>query len=357
MNVLSQVRPPPPLHDLLGVSFEFNTKITALAWDRAFACFGLGDGSVAILRASWEGAPQLRPRSGGGIEIAAGTAPPPPPAIFPLHKNEVLAMAADPLGGVITGAADGKFRRLADGEISTLDEKPRRNIRAVAAGRGGRRAFAAGRSVEILGPDAKRLTMPAPVTSIAYDPSGLHLAVGYAGGVSMAACGIRRNAHFDGGNFSALAWDKDGARLAAADADGRLVLRNRAADEWEVVDGVAGTPTAIMFAADGMLIVAGNDFVQAIGAPGAAHIGRARHGAAPIACHPRLGIVACTGRDGAILLCRPGTADVMTIRDPGAAPVCLAFAPDGSALAFAAEDGEAGTVLLPDLLFRIGETR
>jgi hypothetical protein len=357
MNVLSQVRPPPPLHDLLGVSFEFNTKITALAWDRAFAFFGLADGSVAILRASWEGAPELRPRSGGGIEIAAGTAPPPPPAIFPIHKGEVLAMAADPLGGVITGAEDGSLRRLHDGEISTLDEKPRRKIRAVAAGRGGRRAFAAGRNVEMLGPDARRLTMPGPVTALAYDPAGLHLAVGYEGGVSMEACGIRRNPKFEGGNFCRLAWDQDGARLAAADADGRLLVRDRQADDWELLEGVAGAPRAVAFAADGTLIAAGSDFVQAVGGQGAAHVGRARHGAAPIACHPRLGLVACAGRDGAILLCRPGTADVMTIRDPGAAPIFLAFAPDGNALAFAAADGEAGTVILPDLLFRIGDAR
>jgi len=357
MNVLSQVRPPPPLHDLLGVSFEFNTKITALAWDRAFAFFGLADGSVAILRASWEGAPQLRPRSGGGIEIAAGTAPPPPPAIFPVHKGEVLTMAADPLGGMVTGAEDGKLQRLYDGEISTLDEKPRRKIRAVAAGRGGRRAFAAGRNVEMLGPDAKRLTMPGPVSALAYDPAGLHLAVGYEGGVSLEACGIRRNPKFEGGNFRDLAWDAEGARLAAVDEDGRLVLRNRSADDWQVLDGIAGKPLAIAFAADGTLIVAGSDFVQAIGPDGAQPVGRARHGAAPIACHPRLGLVACAGRDGAILLCRPGTADVMTIRDPGAAPAFLAFAPDGNALAFAAVDGEAGTVILPDLLFRIGDAK
>jgi hypothetical protein len=357
MNVLSQVRPPPPLHDLLGVSFEFNTKITALAWDRAFAFFGLADGSVAILRASWEGAPQLRPRSGGGIEISAGTAPPPPPAIFPVHKGEVLTMAADPLGGVVTGAEDGKLQRLYDGEISTLDEKPRRKIRAVAAGRGGRRAFAAGRNVEMLGPDAKRLTMPGPVSALAYDPAGLHLAVGYEGGVSLEACGIRRNPKFEGGNFRVLAWDAEGARLAAVDEDGRLVLRNRSADDWQVLDGIAGKPLAIAFAADGTLIVAGSDFVQAIGPDGAQPVGRARHGAAPIACHPRLGLVACAGRDGAILLCRPGTADVMTIRDPGAAPAFLAFAPDGNALAFAAVDGEAGTVILPDLLFRIGDAK
>jgi len=78
---------------------------------------------------------------------------------------------------------------------------------------------------------------------------------------------------------------------------------------------------------------------------------------APVACHPRFGLVACADNTGGILLCRPGLRDPIVIREPGAAPLALAFAPDGEALAFGAEDGEAGTVLLPDSLFRRGETQ
>jgi hypothetical protein len=78
---------------------------------------------------------------------------------------------------------------------------------------------------------------------------------------------------------------------------------------------------------------------------------------APIACHPRLKLVACAGPGGAIFLVRPGTPGAMTIRDEGAAPVFLAFSPDGEALAFAAADGEAGTVILPGLLFRNGDSK
>jgi hypothetical protein len=352
MNVLSQVRPPPPLHDLLGVSFEFNTSITALAWDRAFACFGLADGSVAILRANWEGAPSVKARAGGGAEIAAGTAPPPPPAIFPLHKGGVLALAADPLGGVISGGADGKVQRLHDGDIAALAEKPRREIRAVAAGRGGRRAYANGRHVDMLGPDARRLTMPGVVTALAYDPAGLHLAVGYEGGVSLEACGIRRNPKWEAeGAFLHLAWDNNGETFAAASAGGDVVLRERSAADWTIAGGQA---TALGFAADGMLVTAGTDFVHGVGPNGTQSV---KNAFAPIACHPRLKLVACAGPGGAIFLVRPGTPGAMTIRDEGAAPVFLAFSPDGEALAFAAADGEAGTVILPGLLFRNGDSK
>jgi hypothetical protein len=354
VNVLSPSRTAPPLHDLLGVSFVFNSAVTALAWDRDFACFGLADGAVAILRAHWQGAPELGARP-GGVHIIAATAPPPPPAIFALHRGAVLALAGDPLGGLLSGGADGRIQRLIDGEIQPLEKRPRRRIVAVAAGRGGRRAFAAGRQVDSLGPDARRLTLPAAVTALAYDPSGLHLAVGYQGGVSLEACGIRHAPRLAfGGTHIILAWNKDGSSIAASSPEAGISLRDRAAPAWTQLDGLRGAPRAIAFAADGTLIVAGQDFVQTC-RPGetAQDLGGAR---APTACHPHLDIIACADATGRILLRRIGMQDAICIRDPGAAPTFLAFAPDGQALAFAAADGEAGTVSLPDLLFRTGAT-
>lgn len=354
MNVLAAPRAAPPLHDLLGASFVFNASINALAWDRDFACFALSNGAVAILRARWDGAPQLEHRPGGGIQLATGIKPPPPPAIFALHKGAVLAIAADQLGGIISGGADGAFMRLLDGEITKLDEKPRREIHAVAAGRGARRAFAVSRQVERLGPDGGRLTLPAAVTALAYDPSGLHLAIGYEGGVTLEAAGIRRNARLERpGAHDLLAWHPNGTSLAAASADG-VVLRSRAADDWQSLDGLHGAPTSIAFAADGTLVIAGAGFVQTwppcetlrdLAVPSAT---------APIACHPRLALIACADAEGAIHLCRPRFGDAILVREPGTAITALAFAPDGEALAFAATDGEAGTVILPDLLFRFG---
>lgn len=346
MNVLTPARAAPPLLDLLGASFVFNSAITALAWDRDFACFGLADGAVAILRGRWEGAPALGPRPGGGVHILAGTAPPPPPAIFPLHKGGVLALARDPLGGIVSGGATEGFRRLIDGEVQTLEARPRRRIPAVAAGRGGRRAFAVGRQAEALGPDARRLSLPGAVTALAYDPSGLHLAVGYEGGVSLEAAGIRQAPRLENpGAHRLLAWSPAGNMFAAAGA--RVVMRNRSAAGWSFAPDLPGPPTALAFAADGTLVIAGADYVQTLGAaePGLR---------APLACHPRLNLIAAADEHGRILLRRLGAKDSMILREEGAAPKFLAFSPDGEALAFAAEDGEAGTLSLPDLLFRTG---
>lgn len=347
---------PPPLHDLLGASFVFNTKINALVWDGDVACFALADGAVVRLVSVWPGAPRLAPRPGGGIEIVAAAAPPPPPVIVGVHRGPALALAADPLGGAVSGGADGRFLRLAEDGLTELAARARRRIGAVAAGRGGRRAFAAGRQVDQLGPEQRRLTMAGPVASLCYDPSGLHLAIGYRGGVSLEACAVRQAPKFEAaGVFSLIVWDGEGERVAAALPETGVVVRARGEAAWRVID-LPLQATSLGFTSEGVLVIGGDrgvwlwDAAQgarcfAIGFDGRQAVG-------PVACHPRLGLIACADRAGGIVLGRPGLRDVMQIRDAGSAPVVLRFAAHGAALAFATADGEAGTVRLPDLLFR-----
>jgi hypothetical protein len=354
MNVMAAARVAPPLHDLLGASFQFNSTVTALAWDGGIACFGLGDGAVAMLPCRWDGAPRLEPRAGGGSVIVAGEKPPPPPAIVPAHAGGVLALARDKLGGVLSGGADGKALRIADGKPEMFGDKPRRRVEAVAAGRGGRRAFAAGRQVDRSGPDAGRLNLPGAVTALAFDPSGLHLAVGYVGGVSLEACGIRRAPRWEAaGAFTLLAWRHDGGMIAAA-SGAPVALRDRDDVDWQVINDLPGPAQTIGFTALGALVIAGADFARLWRDGEASGLGMA---VAPVACHPRLNLVACAARDGGIFICQPGTPGALAVREAGAAPTHLAFAPDGEALAFAAADGELGTVMLPDTLFRFGEIK
>jgi len=352
VTVLSATRPP-PLHDLLGASFVFNARTLCLAWDRAFAGFGLANGALAMLRAHWQGGPVLQMRPGGGVQIVPGEAPPPPPAIFALHKGALLALAGERTGGFITGGADGAVMRLLDGEASTLETRPRRPIVAVAAGRGGRRAFAAGRSVTRLGPEAGRTVLSAAVTSLAYDPSGLHLAIGYEGGVSLEACSVRHAPrHEVAGAITQLAWDASGTRLAAAGPLAGVVVYDRRTAAWQPVQALRGAPEVVQFTARGDLVIGGAGFVQALRGDVLASLGEAL--TAPLACHPRLDVIAVSTTTGEILLRHLDVADAMPLREAGAAPRLLDFAPDGEALAFAAADGEAGIADLPGLLFREG---
>jgi len=355
MNVIAAARPAPPLHDLLGASFVFNSPVASLAWDGGIACFGLANGTIALLPSRWDGAPRLEPRPGGGTLIIAGEKPPPPPVLIPAHQGAVLALAGDPLGGVISGGADGAVLRIADGVKHNLAQRDRRLIAAVAAGRGGRRAFAAGRQVDRLGPDAARLNLPAAVTALAYDPSGLHLAAGWDGGVTLEAAGIRDAPRFVGaGAFTQLAWRPDGEGFAAS--NGTLIaIRHRGQKTWCTLADFPGRITAIAFAPDGGIAAAGADFavLRRDNAPPTA----LPRGIAPIACHPRLNLAACADRDGGILIVPLAGGGALTVRDEGAPVTHLAFTPDGQALAFAAADGEAGTVMLPDILFRFGDQK
>lgn len=360
MNMLAPPLQAPPLHDLLGASFVFNSAVQAMAWNRDFATFGLADGAVVMLRAHWENAPSLKHRPGGGIEITPGTAPPPPPAIFKAHKGGVTALAGIPVGGILSGGADGVVNRLLDGDVTIIDTRPRRRIAAVAAGRGGRRAFAAGRNVEITGAEAMRLAMPGKVTALAYDASGLFLAIGYDGGVSLEACGIREVPRLvSGGPQNLIAWRPDGGAVAVAGDNNSIALRDRASPDWQHITGLPGPVIALAFTAGDNLVIAGIDYIQSwhgdSGITPFCHA-KGRNGIGPITCHPRRNLVAYATAEGAILLSPPGMLAAMEIREPGAKIMFLQFSPDGQALAFATDDGEAGTVMLPDILFRAGET-
>lgn len=355
---IAAARTAPPLHDLLGVSFVFNAAINALAWDGDLACFGLADGAVVMMAAHWPGAPHLAPRPGGGLAIVPSAAPPPPPMITGAHRGPVLALAPDPVGGVVSGGADGKCLRLAGGEITLLAERVRRRIGVVAAGRGGRRAFAAGRQVDRVGPDRKRLALPGPVTALAFDPSGLHLAVGYEGGVSLEACAIRVAPRRElSGACRLLCWSHDGSMVAAA-AGPVVAVRRRTEEVWIMLKG-DDRVEALAFSACGALVMASSAGLHIWRAGEDPHpVPAGRHAEecrAPIACHPRIPLVACADRAGRIVLRHPRLGDTIVVREAGAAPVALGFAPDGEALAFAASDGEAGTVILPAALFRTGE--
>ena len=355
----------PPLLDLLGTSFEFNTDIEALAWHGDAPCLGFANGTVALIASNWPGGPSVVPRRGGGVAITAGDAPPPPPRIHAAHEGAVIAMAAESTGSVISGGADGRLMHIADDRLEPLAERPRRRIALVAAGRPGHRAFACGRQVHLLGTDTRRVDASGPVRALAYDGSGLHLAIAEESRVLHLTSGARRVRTLDDSigcatGPGALAWSPSGDAIAfrdpaggvhVSDPGGRRALRH-VPDER----GAA----SISFTADGILAVAAGDSVRFWRLTGdeIAAAGEADAGAqiVALAAHPRLPVLAAGMDDGAIRVLHPLMPGSLAIRDDGAGIVHLAFSGDGTALAFADAAREAGALGLPDALFRTGVT-
>jgi hypothetical protein len=131
-------------------------------------------------------------------------------------------------------------------------------------------------------------------------------------------------------------------------------------NEWQHITNLPGPVTALGYTVNQTLVLSGADFSTTWHAQFGTKplcVSPTRIGIGPVACHPRRNLVAYATLQGGIFIGPPGSVDAMEIRDAGVPITLLAFSPDGEALAFAADDGEAGTVMLPDILFRAGETR
>jgi hypothetical protein len=348
----------PPLLDLLGASFVFNIAVQALAWDGTDACCGLANGTIAILRTSWSGAPGIVPRENGGIQIKAADIPPPPPHIIQAHRAPIVALAPAAMGGILTAGADGKLLRLVDGQISEIASHPRKAISHVAAGRGMACAMAAGRQVDIIGADARRVVIGAKIHALAFDPAGFNLAIGHEEGVTLVTAGVSRTRLYETtGMVGRPTWSADGTSLAWITKQGAIALVRPSQESSPTLLRTEESAAVMAFTADGHLVavtgktllgwLAGRDQppVKLTARPGAI---------TNLASHPSQPIIAIGDESGEISLCQPGVPGRLVIRDQGSPILHLAYAPAGEALAFAAADHEAGFVALPDLLFRTG---
>jgi hypothetical protein len=324
-----------PLVEILGARWQLGAAVLGTAWDGATAGFALADGTLAIVPASWDGGPVLRPRAEGGMEVVPARQSPPPAMRAGLHTRPAAAMVADGAGGWLSGGADGRLVRCDRQGAVTLLADLGAPISAVAAS-GTRRAAATGARLHLL--DVSGLDLPAPITALAFDPTGRVL-----------ACD---------GTPIALAWHPDGRTVAAA-------LQQNAWAAWRIADGAVGAreacpnpPGAVRFSADGQYLATSNT--------GAILCWRFDPDPEPVVCgiasrvpagavawHPRLAVLAAGYANGAVTLCQPGSADVLFVREAnGDAIDKLAWSEDGGALSLGSRAGEIGVVALPDQIFR-----
>jgi WD40 repeat protein len=357
-----QLDAPRPLMDLLGARWMVGARASTVAWDAGgqLAAFGLSDGTLAVARLAWDGGPTVRPREGGGVELVPPGAPPPPVARIPVHDGACLALAADPDGGFLSGGSDGQLARVQpDGTIDTLARFGALPAAPLAAGRGGWRVCAAGSVLLRLGVGSRSIDLPDAIMALAVAPDGSRVAAGHARGISLWAGGDRpRSFTLAGGGVHAdLAWSPGADRIASSTLEGDVFL-------WEARNGTMRQIDQGRFARRSLAFVAGGAWLVTSGGGAVACWSLQTFELAPcgigskgmvlqVACHPTRSLIAAGYANGAIVICRPGSRDVVFARGAGGGAIdVLAWSPDGGALAFAANGGEIGLVTLPGRMFR-----
>jgi WD40 repeat protein len=353
-----------PLLDALGASWDFGAPVVAMDWDAAGGAvgFALGDGQLAIADVAWPHGPQVERQPGGGVSMRAAQAPASRPQRVACHAGTCLSIAADPRGGFLTGGDDGQVVYASGvGAPVALAHSPGTWVDALACNRAGVRAHGGGRRVERT--DRARhdsIELPAPVTALAFSPDGHGLAIAHSGGVTLwPAAGATSHLGWRG-YHRALAWSPDGRYLVTA-------MQENALHGWRVADGgdmemggYPGQPLSLSFAHDGRYLATSGStrpVCWRFDPPGAAgqpfECGLAsKTPVSCVSCHPQQSLIAAGYHNGAVLLCQPGSDQVLFIKGSGGAAVnALAWSGDGRHLAFGTQGGGLGWLGLPAALF------
>jgi len=348
--------PQPPLADLLGARWTLGSAVTAVAWSGECAAFALADGTVALATVPWAGAPSLRPRKEGGVEVVPARGPPPPLARASVSRGPCLALASA-ADGFLTGGADGRLRRLAlDGTAEKVAQLGAAVDAVVATGPGWA-CISDGRVHE--GPAAREHDLPR-ASGLAWNGAA-GLAVSHAGGVAL--CRGEQVEQLPGAapGTAVIAFSPDG-RWLAGPALWKFTPRGTP-EQLVTLPGAPASPAALAFCADGSLLgLGGADGVRlwhlsdtAAPAPGAWQGGG--RAATALAFHPRRPLIVAAYGNGAVVLGPASGRDMLLLRGAAEGISALAFEASGAWLAIGTADGGCEIIALPDLLFRGGEAQ
>ncbi len=353
---MSAIRPglPDPLVNLLGARWAMGVPVLGVAWVGVTAGFALADGTLAVAQAQWEGAASLQPREEGGVQLVPATATPPPVMRAGVHTGPCLTVAAGD-GVFITGGIDGKLVRTGpDGTTETLAGDTGDGVRCVVASNDVV-VYAIGTKVHRLGFGA--VDLPGPATALSFNPAGT-VAIAHPGGVTMwSATGNTRLLPRPGAHH-ALAWSADGQHLVTG-TEAQAHAWQLPAGQDMVLDGAGGAVMSVSYSNPGQFFATSGASRVTCWAFDGTGVARSECGVgsnvlvAKVACHPRRLVIAAGYDNGAVLLCQPGSADILFIRAAGGGAITtLAWSPDGAFLAFGAAGGEIGLIAFPELLFR-----
>jgi WD40 repeat protein len=341
---MSQTVSPDHILQTRGVQSDLDAFVVAASFDRAGSAvaFGLGDGTVRL----------LRPATSEWTKLAA-------------HDGAVLALANDAApNGWISGGDDGKFLRIAaDGstsEIATHGMKWVDHVASFTDGKARLTACSVGKHVHIFdgaGKKLKSLEHPSSVTGLVFDPKGKRIAASHYNGASIWFVGSKtdnpRRLEWKG-SHTGIVMSPDGENVVTA-------MQENSLHGWRLTDGqhmrMSGYPsktTALSFTKNGKwLASSGAESVVLwpffgggpMGKPPTELAGGDNVLCTTLACHPMHEAVAAGFSDGLVVLADIASQRILPISGTGRGRVsALAWSPDGTHLAIGTEQGFAAAI-------------
>ncbi|MGV9007455.1 MAG: WD40 repeat domain-containing protein [Brevundimonas sp.] len=316
------------------MNFTFDAQVTVALFDDAGAAFALGDGSV---------------RFAGGER-------------FEVHNGAVLSAAVHPSGdGIVTGGDDGKVAWTRREGTQVLADAPGRWIDALdTAPATGLIAFSAGRTLSVIAvADAafrRDFQHERTVSGVAFDLKGRRIATSTYGGAALWLARIAQQKPTLlkwAGSHTGVAFSPDGAFVVTAMQDNQI-------HGWRLKDAknmrMGGYPSKVR----SMAFLSSGQLLATAGAPGAVlwpftgSNGPMGREATEIGFDESSQVTMVTARadrsllaaglsDGRVWVADPAGRGLNFLKaDKGSAITALAMRPDGGAVAWADEDGQAG---------------
>jgi WD40 repeat protein len=280
---------------------------------------------------------------------------------IPVHGGGILCAVSDGTR-IVMGGDDGKLVALdKTGEVALLATDPKRRwIDNVALHPDGAVAWSAGKTafVRSVKNEEKSLDVSSTVGGLGFAPKGLRLAVAHYNGVTLWFPNMAAKPEVLewAGSHLGVVFSPDNRFLVTA-------MHEPALHGWRLADnrhmrmtGYPGRVRSMSWSVGGKsLATSGADtvilwpFASKDGPMGKepAMLAPLQARVSVVACHPRQDILAAGYSDGTILMVRLADGAEILVRRNGAAPVAaLAWNANGTLLAFAAEDGDAGLLAL-----------